>query len=465
LDEPISSKKPSFLNVMNFYRTNVFQNMQGKVNLNQPIKVWTDICEIKATPQYPHAQENNISEDFEDPINPKATPVFVQLENGKRALTTEDNSPQALKLQMLQSSKKLFKKMQRSNKKLRKPLGGNRRATSISKPKPRKAPVTTATFAKNYFKEDLNNQHNDSDDEIELMLDNPKKKFFNNNRRDIIKSTNPQEAPKLILPAVSNHYKVNPFVKKILLNKENRTSPRHLLLDSMSMEIEKPELPFIEEDSIKPTYNFTIPEEQLFKNQKPIFHFSSSEIVNNSKESSQIFSFANLSSTSREEEVDLLKNNDNNHQIFSGFPQITNKSNNDSSSSNSDQTLSKESISIDSQSSDSLFKPRNLPTKKSTATTEDPFMKNSEPNLANSMEFAVPQAVVQPEVNHQNKEERVLAVVDDNIKVRKISSRLRIDDDDEDVMRNSGKKFHHTPGFGSKMISPFIFEAGKYREK
>jgi len=92
-------------------------------------------------------------------------------------------------------------------------------------------------------------------------------------------------------------------------------------------------------------------------------------------------------------------------------------------------------------------------------------MKNSEPNLANSMEFVVPQSVPQAEVNiNQKKEERVFAVVDDNIKVRKISSRLRIDDD-ENSMGNSGKKYHHTPGFGNKMISPFIFEAGKYREK
>jgi len=173
-----------------------------------------------------------------------------------------------------------------------------------------------------------------------------------------------------------------------------------------------------------------------------------------------------LSSTSREEEVELLKNNDNNHKIFSGISHFNNKNNDTSSNSSScEQNLSKESISIDSQSSDSLFKPRNLPTKKSTATTEDPFMKNSEPNLANSMEFVVPQSVPQAEViNNQKKEERVFAVVDDNIKVRKISSRLRIDDD-EDSKGNSGKKFHHTPGFGNKMISPFIFEAGKYREK
>ena len=134
--EPVSSKKPSFLNVLNYYRTNVFQNMQGKVNLDQAIKVWTDICEIKATPQYPHAaKENNYPEEFEEALNPKATPVFVELDNGKRAMNIEDNSQQAMNLKMLKSSKLLFKKMQRSHKKskLGKMGKSNRTTTAATK--------------------------------------------------------------------------------------------------------------------------------------------------------------------------------------------------------------------------------------------------------------------------------------------------------------------------------------------
>ncbi len=115
--ERASAKKPSFFNVMNYYRRNAFQNMKGKVNLDQPIKVWLDICEIKAEPQYPGHQENcDISGEFEEQMDPKATPNFVELNNGKRALVVED-SEQEKKFKMLQSSKKLFNKMRRSNKK------------------------------------------------------------------------------------------------------------------------------------------------------------------------------------------------------------------------------------------------------------------------------------------------------------------------------------------------------------
>jgi hypothetical protein len=264
------------------------------------------------------------------------------------------------------------------------------------------------------------------------MMEQPQKKFFNNEKRDIVKQPIRKEAPKLVLPALSTHYKVNPFFKKIMISKETRNSPRNFLDSMPSMEIEKPELPFIEEDSIKPTYNFTINEEQLFKNQKPIFPFSSSNLT--SKDDSQVFSFANLSSTSRDEDVK------------GGLYQFN------KSTDSGDQILSKESLSVDSQSSDSLFKPRSFAKKSSI---EESFL-NTEPKLESS----------------NIEMEKVFAPVDDNIKVRKISSRLSIDHDGENggspkfnSLVHPGKKFQYTPAFENKVIPPFIFEAGKYREK
>lgn len=128
-----SAKKPSFLNVMNYYRVNVFQNMKGKVNLDQPIKVWSDICEIKAEPQYPGQQEhNNSADEFEEKIDPKATPTFVELNNGKRAMIV-DNPEQEKKFKMLQSSKKLFNKMRRSNKKFGKTQSRKKSTVVVNK--------------------------------------------------------------------------------------------------------------------------------------------------------------------------------------------------------------------------------------------------------------------------------------------------------------------------------------------
>lgn len=298
---------------------------------------------------------------------------------------------------------------------------------------------TIDTFTKNYFRTiDLDN----SDDEE--IIEEPKKKLFNNEKRDIVK---PKEAPpKLILPPLSTHYKVNPFVKKNMLNKEARISPRNFFESMDNMEVEKPELPFIEEDSIKPTFNFTIPEDQLFKTQeKSVFPLTSSN--GTSKEQSQIFSFANLSSSSSFEKE---KEEENQHQSFNGFYQF-------GRSTESDNVLSKESFSIDSQSSDSLFKPRNFPAK--SFKIEESFL-NNEPKLLESSIKVV-------EVTEKKKTvEKVFAPVDDNIKVRKISSRLRIDEDDEEPQKMEKKfQYTHTPAFGNKVIQPFIFEAGKYREK
>jgi len=281
-----------------------------------------------------------------------------------------------------------------------------------------------------------------SDDEE--IMEEPKKKLFNNEKRDIAK---PKEAPKLVLPPLSTHYKVNPFVKKILLNKETKNSPRNFFESMDSMEIEKPALPFIDEESIKPTYNFTIPEDQLFKNQTSIFPLSSSN--GTSKDQSQIFSFANLSSSSSFQEKEKEEENQVQSQGFNGFYQF-------GRSTDSDQVFSKESLSIDSQSSDSLFKPRKFAAKK--CEIEESFLK-TEPQLLES-------GIKVVEVTERKPLEKAFAPVDDNIKVRKISSRLRIDEDEEsEKPPKIEKKFQYTPAFGNKMIQPFIFEGGKYREK